>query len=380
MKPNLQTIWLKMKKKKECYRVDKLILEHIEKKLQDSNLKKEMVDELNNLKLELDSFNEKKFDETIEKYSIKSPDNNTLSKSYPFNLMFGTEIGPSGKTKGYLRPETAQGLFVNFKRLYNYNGCQMPFAGATIGKAFRNEIAPRSGLLRVREFTLAEIEHFVNPKKKDHHRYKNIKNLKIKFFPRERQNEKKGIIEITIDDALNQGMLNNQTHAYFLGRVYLFMLECGLLKEGIRFRQHLSNEMAHYATDCWDCELLTSYGWIECVGIADRSCYDLTKHEEHSKHDLTAYEEYEAPKLECIFEFEQIKGGIGKKFKEHSKQIIEYLTNLKDEDKITFQKELDSNKFKIINLNNKEFEITDEMCRFVKREKKFLDTIILLLL
>jgi len=110
----------------------------------------------------------------LKKYSIKSPDNNTLSKSYPFNLMFGTEIGPSGKTKGYLRPETAQGLFVNFKRLYNYNGCQMPFAGATIGKAFRNEIAPRSGLLRVREFTLAEIEHFVNPKKKDHHRYKKI--------------------------------------------------------------------------------------------------------------------------------------------------------------------------------------------------------------
>jgi len=80
-------------------------------------------------------------------------------------------------------------------------------------------------------------------------------------------------------------IFDNQTHAYFVG-VYLFMVECGLIKEGIRFRQHLINEMAHYTTDCWDCELLTSYGWIECVGIADRSCYDLTKHASESKQDL----------------------------------------------------------------------------------------------
>jgi glycyl-tRNA synthetase len=246
----------------------------------------------------------------------------------------------------------------------------MPFAAATVGKAFRNEIAPRSGLLRVREFTLAEIEHFVNPKKKDHPRYKNIKNLVVKLFPRDRQTDKKGIIEMKIDDALNKGILNNQTHAYFLGRVYLFMIECGLLKEGIRFRQHLSNEMAFYATDCWDCELLTSYGWIECVGIADRSCYDLTKHEEFSKADLTAYEEYDTPKIVNVLEFEHIKGSIGKKFKDDAKKILEYLTNLKEEEKEDFQKELDNNKSKKIILNEKEFEITCDMCKFVKKEKK----------
>ena len=75
--------------------------------------------------------------------------------------MFATAIGPTGLIKGFLRPETAQGIFLCFKRLYDFNNARLPFAGAQIGKAFRNEIAPKSGLLRVREFEMAEIEHFV---------------------------------------------------------------------------------------------------------------------------------------------------------------------------------------------------------------------------
>jgi glycyl-tRNA synthetase len=86
--------------------------------------------------------------------------------------MFNTQIGPTGKLTGYLRPETAQGIFVNFRRLLDANSGRMPFAAAQIGLAFRNEIAPRAGLLRVREFTLAEIEHFVKPDDKRHSRFK----------------------------------------------------------------------------------------------------------------------------------------------------------------------------------------------------------------
>lgn len=65
---------------------------------------------------------------------------------------------------------------------------------------------------------------------------------------------------------------------YFIGRIYLFMKSLGISDEHVRFRQHLSGEMAHYACDCWDTELFSSYGWIECVGLADRSAYDLTAH------------------------------------------------------------------------------------------------------
>lgn len=90
--------------------------------------------------------------------------------------MFETQIGPTGQLKGYLRPETAQGIFLNWRRLIEYNNGKMPCAGATIGMGFRNEINPRQGLLRVREFALAEIEHFVDPLDKTHHKYDTIKH------------------------------------------------------------------------------------------------------------------------------------------------------------------------------------------------------------
>lgn len=75
-----------------------------------------------------------------------------------------------------------------------------------------------------------------------------------------------------------QGTVNNETLGYFIGRVYLFLTCLGIDKGRLRFRQHLPNEMAHYAADCWDAEIECSYGWIECVGIADRSAYDLKAH------------------------------------------------------------------------------------------------------
>ena len=90
--------------------------------------------------------------------------------------MFGSEIGPTGQLKGYLRPETAQGIFLNFRRLIEFNNGRMPFAGAQIGLGFRNEIRPQQGLLRVREFQMAEIEHFVDPTDKSHHKFHLVAN------------------------------------------------------------------------------------------------------------------------------------------------------------------------------------------------------------
>lgn len=87
----------------------------------------------------------------LKKFNIKAPlSGNDLTEPMDFSLMFETSIGPSGLVKGYLRPETAQGIFVNFKRLLEFNQGKLPFAAAQIGQAFRNEISPRSGLIRVR--------------------------------------------------------------------------------------------------------------------------------------------------------------------------------------------------------------------------------------
>mmetsp|Transcript_11566 Transcript_11566/g.19547 ORF Transcript_11566/g.19547 Transcript_11566/m.19547 type:complete len:101 (-) Transcript_11566:1223-1525(-) len=93
--------------------------------------------------------------------------------------MFASLIGPTGHLKGYLRPETAQGIFLNFRRLNEFNNGRMPFAGAQLGLGFRNEIHPKQGLLRVREFQMAEIEHFVDPLNKDHAKFSTVKDIAL---------------------------------------------------------------------------------------------------------------------------------------------------------------------------------------------------------
>ena len=96
--------------------------------------------------------------------------------------MFETQIGPTGTQKGFLRPETAQGIFINFRRLLDFNNGRMPFAAAQIGIGFRNEIHPKQGLLRVREFTMAEIEHFVDPLNKTYTKFDKVKDNMLPLF------------------------------------------------------------------------------------------------------------------------------------------------------------------------------------------------------
>jgi glycyl-tRNA synthetase len=182
--------------------------------------------------------------------------------------MFDTSIGPAGEKKGYLRPETAQGQFLNFNKLLEFNNARMPFASASIGKSFRNEISPRSGLLRVREFLMAEIEHFVDPKQKSHSRFKEIEELEVRLLPKGvQQAGLSDLTSITVGQAVSTGMIDNETLGYFLSRIWLFLEKIGFDMKRVRFRQHMNNEMAHYASDCWDAEIHTSY--VYPVGIGN---------------------------------------------------------------------------------------------------------------
>ena len=206
-----------------------------------------------------------------------------LDEPYHFNLMFKTNIGPGSKRVGYLRPETAQGMFVNFGLLYRFFREKLPFGVVQIGKGFRNEIAPRQGVIRLREFTMAEAEIFVNPKKKKAPNFEKVKNDKITLVPRTGE---KATIKTTIGDAVAKSIIANEMLAYHVAITNRFLTECGVSPEKLRFRQHLATEMAHYAADCWDAEALMGFGWIEIVGIADRTCYDLQSHMDQSKADL----------------------------------------------------------------------------------------------
>lgn len=252
----------------------------MEKLLSDKKVDATLAEEYRKVQTQAGDMTQAELAAAFAKYKIKSEFNNELEPPFQFNLMFKTSIGPSSLIPGYLRPETAQGIFVNFKRLLEYNGGKLPFAAAQIGNAYRNEIAPRSGLLRVREFTMAEIEHFVHPDRKAHPKFASVADLQLNLLTAKSQNANGEIITTTLRDAVGDGLIANETLGYFLGRTYLFMIAAGIKSEKLRFRQHNFNEMAHYANDCWDAEIFTSYGWIECVGHADRGCFDLSRHSE----------------------------------------------------------------------------------------------------
>ena len=160
-----------------CYRADKLIGDHIDKLLasKGGKMKPEEKARLQMVAADCENYSPEQLNECIKNEKVRAPDTgNELSEAVPFNLMFSTDIGPTGHLHGYLRPETAQGIFLNFRKLNEFNNGRMPFAGAQIGLGFRNEISPKQGLLRVREFQMAEIEHFVDPEDKSHKKFRTV--------------------------------------------------------------------------------------------------------------------------------------------------------------------------------------------------------------
>ena len=260
----------------------------------------------------------------ITKYGIKNPTTGgDVLPPVAFNLMFQTSIGPSSNLAGYLRPETAQGQFLTFQKLLEFNQQSMPFASACIGKSFRNEISPRAGLLRVREFLMAEIEHYVDPEGgKKHPRFHEVKDVEIGLLDRKVQlSGQTKVTKMTMGDAVSSMTVDSETLGYFIVRIYLFLVRLGADPEKLRFRQHMANEMAHYAADCWDAEMLTSYGWIECVGCADRSAYDLTVHSKKTGAPLCVRETRSEPLKIEEYQVDLDKKKFGPKFKKDGKSV-----------------------------------------------------------
>jgi glycyl-tRNA synthetase len=336
-------------------------------------LKQDEKDKLLKIAYDAGAMGKDQLNATIRDLAIKAPETgNDLSEALPFNLMFETQIGPTGTQRGFLRPETAQGIFINFRRLIDFNNGRMPFAAAQIGLGFRNEIHPKQGLLRVREFTMAEIEHFVDPDNKDHHKFDRVKDLKLPLFSAENQltAARKVINDLSLGDAVAHKVIDNQTLAYFMARTYLFLQSVGIAPEGIRFRQHRSDEMAHYAKDCWDAEVETSYGWIEIAGHADRSCYDLSRHAKRTKTELVAARLLPEPKQVKYVKVLPNKKEIGKVFKGDSKPINDVLDEASEEEKLALMKEFEGSGEATLTLpSGKQVKLMKEFVAFELGEK-----------
>ncbi|KAL0266979.1 UNVERIFIED_CONTAM: hypothetical protein PYX00_009372 [Menopon gallinae] len=354
----------------ECFRLDHLIKSALQKLCSDPKTAQEVKDECNDICVKLDGMTKNEMEAVLKKYNIKSPlTKNDLSEPIEFNLMFGTHIGPSGLVKGFLRPETAQGIFVNFERLLEFNQDRLPFAAAQVGQAFRNEISPRSGLIRVREFTLAEIEHFCHPEDKNHPKFVNVADTVMTFYSACNQMDGKGTERLTIGEAVKSGLVANETLGYFMAKIHMFLAKIGIDDKKLRFRQHMANEMAHYACDCWDAECLTSYGWIECVGCADRSAYDLTQHSKATGRRLKAEKPLREPRNVQITELIPNRKLIGQKFKANSKLILEKFSDFDKQAILDLEKKLQETDAFTLEIENEKFEITKDMVEFKSYEK-----------
>ena len=261
----------------------------------------------------------------VEEFNLKCECGGSFKEPEHFNLMFETKIGPGRGKKGYLRPETAQGIFIDFKRLSDYFRGKLPFGVAQIGRAYRNEISPRQGVIRLREFNQAELEFFCHPANKRHPKFDqyadDVVTLVDKFDKEHR---------ITLREAVEKGIIAHELLAYFIGKTRRFLLEAGIKDEKLRFRQHKDDERAHYAVDCWDAEVLLSYGWIEVVGIADRSDYDLKRHSKFSGEDLSVFIPYDEPIKVKKKRVVPVISKLGPIYKEKVKKIVEELSKLDD--------------------------------------------------
>jgi len=209
-----------------------------------------------------------------------------------FNLMFKVTIGESGES--YLRPETAQLIFTNFKLVQESARMKLPFGIAQAGKSFRNEIAPRDFLFRSREFEQMEIEYFIKP---DSNCPYEIPDEKILIYSAEMQEKNQNPEMMSIKDALKKGIIKKDWHAYWLAIQFKWFKNLGANPENFRIRQHRKNELAHYSSDCWDLEYNFPFGWKELEGIADRKDYDLKQHEKFSGKDLRIFDEESKQKI-----------------------------------------------------------------------------------
>ncbi|MDH4208299.1 MAG: glycine--tRNA ligase [Anaerolineae bacterium] len=174
-----------------------------------------------------------------------------LTESRLFNLMLKTFLGPveDDASLTYLRPETAQGMFVNFANILEVSRKKLPFGMAQIGKSFRNEITPRNFTFRTREFEQMEIEFFVKP---------------------------------GTDEEWHQRWVQERFDWY---------LRYGMRRERLRLRQHQGKELAHYAKATYDIEYLFPFGWAELEGISNRTDFDLRQHSAQSGRELSYFDE-----------------------------------------------------------------------------------------
>ncbi len=259
---------------KSSFRADKLLEEHYEKKNDEKALG------------ELKRMGKKQMEERIKEHKIRCQKcGGELAGIEDFNLMFKTHIGQGTENVAYLRPETAQGIFVDFKNLYRLNGLKLPCAIAQVGKAYRNEISPRQQLVRMREFHQMETELFLDPDE-EQVAFNTVKiepllSTEITFVHRGG-----AIGKSKLSALVKSGAIPNRYFAMFIHLEAKLLTALGFGEDTFRFREIEKEELPHYSKGNVDLEIKTSYGWIEVAGNAYRTDWDLSQHAKLSEKEI----------------------------------------------------------------------------------------------
>ncbi len=266
---------------KTPYRADKLLEEYYEKK--------GMPDEAAKVK----KMDMAQMEKKLAEHGIKCERcGNALGKVEKFNMTFKTQVGPtSGGSVAYLRPETAQSIFVDFIHLYKTYGLKLPAGIAQVGRAYRNEISPRQQLVRLRELTQMDLELFIDPdddpKEIMGFTVSEMLRQKVRFVAKGSEEEK----EAGLDALLKNGSVPNKYMAFLIYLQERLMQELGVDRKLYRFRELEKEELPHYSKGNIDLEMKTSYGYIELSGAAHRSDWDLSQHAKESGKDLAVLSE-----------------------------------------------------------------------------------------
>jgi glycyl-tRNA synthetase len=211
--------------------------------------------------------------------------------------MFQTTIGPYTEAIAYGRPEAAQGIFVNFRRLFEVAREQFPIGVGQVGHALRNEISPRQGPVRLREFTIMEFEFFFDPEEPQCPLLKDIQDVQIMVIPIQSRKEKsEEPLQMSLRDAVDRKVILIEWMAYFMGLSQQFIRELGIPQDKQRFLEKLPSERAHYSAQTFDQEIyLDRWGWTEISGHAYRTSYDLSMHMDQSGVDNRVFRPYPSP-------------------------------------------------------------------------------------
>ena len=337
-----------------CYRAD-----HLAKNWFKTNNMIDMADKV-------DTWDQSTLEENINKYNMLNQTVTVEKKNLMFDVAFTTP-----EDINFLRPEIAPAMFVNFKLIQQYLKTNCPFGIAQIGKSYRKEISP-SPYTRMREFNQAEIEYFVDPLNKTHKNFNKYKDIKIPLLTADMQQKNNfEYILVSVDEAVSSGLIKQQIMAYFLAKIYMFALKIGLKEKNIRFRQHMSHEMAHYAIECWDLEAYVNNDWLECVGCADRGSFDLQTHSKYGNMQLSAKRQLKKSIEQITLEPKLNLKLIGKTIGKFTPIVVKDFENFTQENLKEIKDKIDNNEFSI-KFDNTIYPITKEMIT-IEQVTKIID-------